>query len=218
MNGMTFHNQEEKSLRRQRTGCGRLLTIAAALLFATIQPVTAAGGADATAIAARVAALQAKMRAGDPVATFQLATLDYVGIGVIQDYIGAVNLLKEASTAGIGEADCELGFLYQTGSFAQGPPPSDPVQAAPWYQKAAARGDPWGEFALAGLYETGLGVKKDPKRATVLWAQASAQGVVADPKTFPLEQMQRHFYGLAFQLTGQEEWVDVVSRTAGGDN
>jgi TPR repeat protein len=218
VNTMMFAEPRKRPARCRRSSFGGAVTIATAILLTCLPPITASRGADASAIVAEVAALRTKVRSGDPMASFQLATLDYVGIGVIQDYIGAVNLLKAASAAGIGEAACELGFLYQTGSFAQGPPPSDPAQAAPWYQKSAALGDPWGEFALAALYENGLGLKKDTKQAALLLAEASAKGVVADPTTFPLEQMQRHFYGIAFQLTGQSDWVDVVSRTAGGDN
>jgi len=197
---------------------GKVLTVATIVFCADVLPLRVSQAADAAAIAAEIAALQAKGQAGDPMASFQLATLDYVGIGVIQDYVGAVNFLKQAAAGGIAAADCELGFLYQTGSFAQGPPPSDPVQAAPWYQKAAALGDPWGEFALAALYQAGQGLKKDTQHAAILFGQAAAQGVVVDPTTFPLQQMQRHFYSIAFQLTGQTEWVDVVSRPAGGDN
>ena len=63
-----------------------------------------------------------------------------------------------------------------------------------------------------------MGVKKDAQRAAQLFGQASAQGVTADPTTFPLEQLQRHFYGIAYNLTGTADWADVVSRAAGGDN
>ncbi len=161
-------------------------------------------------------ALQAAAGSGDSKAEFQLGTLDYVGLGVVQDYIGAARLLKTAAEAGNAEAACELGFLYQTGSFAQGPPPPDPADAAPWYQKAAAAGDAYGEFALAALYQAGQGVAKNPDKAASLFAQAAAQGVTADPTTFPLEQLQRHFYGIAYQVTGQTQWTDLVSRAAGG--
>jgi TPR repeat protein len=153
---------------------------------------------------------------GDVTAEFQLGTLDYVGIGVVQDYIGAADLLKQAALAGNAQAACELGFLYQTGSFAQGPPPPDPKDALPWYQKSAAAGDAYGEFGLAALYQTGQGVAKDPVKATALLAQAAAQGVKPDPSSFPLQQLQEHFYNIAYQVTGQTHWVDLVSIAAGG--
>lgn len=160
--------------------------------------------------------LQQQAAGGNATAEFQLATLEYVGIGVIQDYIGAADLLKQAALAGNAQAQCELGFLYQTGSFAQGPPPPDPKDALPWYQKSAALGDPYGEFALAAMLQRGQGVAADPVQAAALFAAAAAQGVKADPASFPLQQLQEHFYGIAYQLTGQTHWVDLVSVAAGG--
>jgi TPR repeat protein len=163
------------------------------------------------------AALQSQAQSGDATAQLQLGTLDYVGIGVVQDYIGAINLLKSAANAGNAEAACEAGFLYQTGSFAQGPPPPDPADALQWYQKSAAAGDACGEFGLGYLYQTGQGVKPDPVQAAAWFAKAAAQGMKPDPTTFPLQQIQQHFYALADQVTGVSGWVDTVSTQAGGD-
>jgi TPR repeat protein len=220
MNHMSCRFQGKQELQHGRglSACGWAAAVAIALCCTGLLPVSPARAADAAAIAAEVTALQTKVQAGDPTATFDLATLEYVGIGVVQDYIGAVDLLKQASAGGNAEAGCELGFLYQTGSFAQGPPPPDPAQAEPWYKTSAARGNPWGEFALAAFYRAGLGLKTERTRSAALFAQAAAQGVTADPTTFPLQQLQRHFYDIAYQLTGTTEWVDVVSRAAGGDN
>jgi len=162
------------------------------------------------------AALQLAAAQGDATSAFDLGTLDYVGIDVVQDYIGALALLKQAANAGNAEAACEEGFLYQTGSFAQGPPPPDPADAAPWYAKAAAAGNACGAFGLAALYQQGMGVAKDPAKAKALFAQAAAQGVRQDPRSFPLEQLQERFYAVAYQLTGQTQWVDTVSAKAGG--
>lgn len=163
-----------------------------------------------------IAGLKHDAASGDAMAEFRLATLDYVGIGVVQDYIGAADLLKQAALAGNAEAACELGFLYETGSFAQGPPPPDPKDAFPWFEKSAAAGDPYGEFGLAGLYQTGQGVAKDPVKAAALLAGAAAKGVKADPASFPLQQLQEHFYAIAYQVSGQTQWVDQVSIAAGG--
>jgi TPR repeat protein len=163
------------------------------------------------------APLQARAQSGDATAQFQLGTLDYVGLGVVQDYTGAATLLKQAAAAGNAQAQCELGFLYQTGSFAQGPPPPDPADALPWYEKSAAQGDKWGAFALAALYQSGgQGVKPDPTQAQSWFAKAAAQGLTPDPNSFPLEQLQEHFYAIAYQITGQTAWTDLVSAPAGG--
>ena len=162
------------------------------------------------------AALESRAQSGDATAAFDLGTLDYVGLGVVQDYIGAAAWLKKSALAGNGEAQCELGFLFQTGSFGQGPPPPDPKDAAPWYAQAAAQGNACGEFALGELYANGQGVAKDPAQAAILLAKAAAQGLSVDPSTFPLEQLQNRFYGVAYRLTGQSTWVDLVSKRAGG--
>ena len=162
------------------------------------------------------AALEAQAQSGDTTAAFNLGTLDYVGIGVVQDYIGAAAWLKKAATLGNEEAACELGFLYQTGSFGQGPPPPDPKDAVPWYAQAAAAGNACGEFALGALYLSGQGVTKDPVKAAALQAQAAAQGLPADPASFPLQQLQDRFYAVANRITGTTQWVDMVSQQAGG--
>jgi TPR repeat protein len=199
---MTFHAQRSATLRR--------LALALGLALPQLQPCRASQPSyDPTS-------LQHAAASGDVTAEFQLGTLDYVGLGVVQDYIGAANLLKQAAIAGNAEAQCELGFLYQTGSFAQGPPPPDPKDALPWYEKSAAQGNPYGEFALAEMLNNGQGVAKDPAKAATLFAQARAQGVAPDPSTIPLQQLQRHFYGIAYKLTGQTHWVDLVSTAAGG--
>ena len=192
-----------------------LLRFARLAMLAALLPLGAAR-ADGPQASFDPAALQALAQSGNANAEFQLGTIDYVGIGVVQDYIGAVTLLKQAGNAGNAEAMCEAGFLYQTGSFAQGPPPPDPADAAPWYAKAAAAGNACGEFALGALYQSGQGVPKDPVKAAALLAQAAAQGFTEDPSTFPLEQLQQRFYAAAYKVTGQTHWVDLVSVASGG--
>jgi TPR repeat protein len=162
------------------------------------------------------AALETRAQSGDAAAAFDLGTLDYVGLSVVQDYIGAVAWLKKSALAGNGDAQCELGFLYQTGSFGQGPPPPDPKDAVPWYAQAVAQGNVCGEFALGELYASGQGVPKDQAKATALLARAAAQGLAADPSVFPLQQLQQRFYAVAYKLTGERTWVDLVSIPAGG--
>jgi TPR repeat protein len=172
--------------------------------------------ADGTAASFDLSGLQQAAQSGDANAQFELGTLDYVGLGVVQDYIGALALLKQAANAGDAEAACEAGFLYQTGSFGQGPPPPDPKDAVIWYTKAANAKNPCGEFALAALYQSGTGVTADPTQAASLFAAAAAQGLAQDPSSFPLQQLQQRFYAVADKLTGQTQWVDLVSAAAGG--
>jgi TPR repeat protein len=172
--------------------------------------------ADGSSAGFDLAGLQQAAQSGDGNAKFELGTLEYVGLGVIQDYIGALALLRQAANAGDAEAACEAGFLYQTGSFAQGPPPPDPKDAVIWYTKAANAKNPCGEFALAALYQSGTGVTADPVQAASLFAAAAAQGLAQDPSSFPLQQLQQRFYADAYKTTGQTQWTDLVSAAAGG--
>lgn len=162
------------------------------------------------------APLQQAALAGDAGAEYRLGTLEYVGLGVIQDYAGALALLKQAASAGNADAACEVGFLYQTGSFGQGPPPPDPKGAVLWYSRAATAKNACGEFALAALYQSGSGVATSPAQAATLFAAAAAQGFSQDRSSFPLQQLQQYFYAEAYKITGQSRWVDLVSAAAGG--
>lgn len=170
----------------------------------------------ATAQNLDVAALRAQAASGDANAEFQLGTLLYVGLDVIQDYIGAADWLKRAADQGNADAQCELGFLFQTGSFAQGPPPPDPKSALPWYEKAAAQHNGCGNYALAHLYNTGIGVDADSDHAAKLFHLAQAEGFNAPAGAYPLQALQDHFYALAYQFAGSGAWSDTVSVKAGG--
>jgi TPR repeat protein len=146
--------------------------------------------------------LQTRAQSGDPDALYQLGTLSLAGLGVVQDYVAARKYLEQAATQGNAGAACELGLLYQTATYADGPP-VDLNQAAKWYGVSAAKGDAYGEFALAGLYQSGLGVAKDTDKAAELYAQAAAQGVRSDTATTPLDQLFQHFIRLASTISGQ---------------
>jgi len=200
------------SRRENRARLNRLSLYAGIAVLAAWSPARA----DAQPPGFDPTALEAQAQAGDATAAFNLGTLDYTGLGVVQDYIGAAAWLKKSALAGNAEAACELGFLYQTGSFGQGPPPPDPKDAAPWYAEAAAAGNACGAFALSALYASGQGVAKDPAKAAALAAKAASLGLPANPSSFPLQQLQQRFYAVAYQLTGQTAWVDTVSAPAGG--
>jgi TPR repeat protein len=187
-----------------------------AALFSAVVSIAPPAWADGAAAGFDPTQLQQQAQGGDAQAAFELGTIDYVGLGVVQDYVAALDLLKQSANAGNAEAACEVGFLYQTGSFAQGPPPPDPKDAAIWYTKAANAKNPCGEFALAALYQSGTGVTADSAQAATLFAAAAAQGFTQDSGSFPLQQLQQHFYAFAYKLTGQTQWVDLVSAAAGG--
>jgi hypothetical protein len=66
------------------------------------------------------------------------------------------------------------------------------------------------------LYQSGTGVAADPAKAAALFAAAAAQGFTRDSASFPLQQLQQRFYAVAYKLTGETQWVDLVSVPAGG--
>ena len=184
-----------------RNAFQRMILAAAGTSLAGVAVIGAALADDAPAARFDPAPLIARAGGGDQNAAFQLGTLYYTGIGVYQDYLAAVQWLTKSASAGNGDAACELGMLYQSGSYAD-TPPVNPVQAAHWYSEAAANGNGCGTFALAALYQDGEGLAKDPAKAAQLFAQAAPLGYVVDKTTFPLEQINRHFHAVAIALAG----------------
>lgn len=173
--------------------------------------------AQESAILDQIAAIEAKAKGGNAMAQYEYGTLAYTGLGLVQDYTGAAAWLEKSAKQGNAEAQCELGFLYQTGSFGQGPPPPDPKRAALWYEMAAKQNDACGAFALAALYRRGTGVEKNPFLAATFMGIATAGGFEPKPHVLPLQQLQNHFYAVAYQLTGGlAQWRDLVSASAGG--
>jgi len=66
-----------------------------------------------------------------------------------------------------------LGTLYEYG---RGTPASFP-DAASWYTRAAAAGDPEGKFRLAELYRAGRGVPQNLGQAQTLYREAAERGL-----------------------------------------
>ncbi|GAB0118956.1 tetratricopeptide repeat protein [Acidisoma sp. 7E03] len=199
--------------RRYRVPLLWLLILALAAYLLQLRPAPAQDDG----VAAQVADLSRRAAAGEARAQYEYGTLAYTGLGIIQDYAAAADWLRKAADQGYAAAQCELGFLYQTGSFAQGPPPPDPKQAVAWYEKAAKQNDACGAFALAALYRRGTGVEKNPVLAASLLAVATQGGLEPQPHVLPLQQLQDYFYGIAYQLTGGlTQWRDLVSAGAGG--
>lgn len=199
--------------KRPRVPILWLILIAAAFYLLELRPAPA----QQSDVLADVARIAAAAQAGNATAQYEYGTLAYTGIGVVQDYTGAVAWLEKSGRQGNAEAQCELGFLYQTGSIAQGPPPPDPKQGAVWYEMAAKQNNACGAFGLAALYRTGTGVEKNTVLAAAFAAIATAGGFEAQPHVLALQQLQDHFYAVAYQLTGGlAKWRDLVSADAGG--
>ncbi len=78
-----------------------------------------------------------------------------------QRYADALELLVPLADEGNGRAQNMLGVLYIEGWGVD----RDFGQGRQWYEKAAARGDPFAYFNLARLYARGIGVEQDCDKA-----------------------------------------------------
>jgi len=93
------------------------------------------------------------------------------GEGVEKNDLRAEQYLRGAAESGLAEAQAVMGFLYRdSGALA------DPVQAVSWLSKAVAQRYPAAYFPLSELYESGVGVARDVKKADELLLQAADFG------------------------------------------
>ncbi|MBF0462717.1 MAG: SEL1-like repeat protein [Magnetococcales bacterium] len=118
---------------------------------------------------------------GDAKAQYGLGRMLEKGIGVTQDYAGAVAWYRKAAEQGVATAQNQLGDLYRDGrGVAQ-----DYAEAVSWYRKAAEQGNAVAQASLGRLYKEGLGVPRDDDQAT-LWSRKAAG------QDNPKAQAQRH--------------------------
>ena len=81
-------------------------------------------------------------------------------------------LARDAAEAGDGEAQYVLGVFALSGKGTL----EDPIEAAKWFELAAAQGVAGAHERLGALYATGVGKPADPAQAVALFEQAVAQG------------------------------------------
>lgn len=105
-------------------------------------------------------------------AQYRLGTLYERGLGVDKDLARAGIWYERAAGKGNIKAMHNLAVV-SAGREAGGP---DYRSAAKWFEEAAAYGLSDSQFNLAVLFENGLGVDKDLKRAFINYALAAAKG------------------------------------------
>lgn len=93
------------------------------------------------------------------------------GEGVEKNDLRAEQYLRGAAESGLAEAQTVIGLLYRDSASL-----ADPVQAASWLGKAVAQRYPAAYFSLSDLYERGVGVARDVKKADELLLQAADFG------------------------------------------
>ena len=87
----------------------------------------------------------------------------------------ATDELRDKALADDVEAQLALADEYLFGRNR----PVNPVLAAYWYRKAAARGAAAGEYNLGCCYEHGWGVEKCRHEALILYSRAAERGLPA---------------------------------------
>lgn len=105
----------------------------------------------------------------------------YPGFLLLALLMGSASAQQIYPPYGLLVSDAELRFMSSMHSLAvdlelgRGAP-ADHARAAETYRKAAVLGFPFSQNNLARLYETGLGVPKDPVVAHVWYLLAAASG------------------------------------------
>jgi TPR repeat protein len=148
----------------------RVLILCAAL--ALVSPARAENAGDAAFTgkdyAQAVALWRADAEKGDAYSQFRLGIMYDVGMGVTKDEARSLAWLSKASEQGFDRAQVRMGRqLLMRGKQAE---------ATPYFQKAADRGNSWGEQGLAMAYYQGQGVPKDEQKAREWFQKAAAQG------------------------------------------
>lgn len=144
---------------------------------------------------AAVAALQRRADAGDPGAMYDMAIRLQVADGVPTDLGKALSLLNQSAEKGYAPAMLRLANMYsgtthvlfRDSKDSTRLPPSylgvqtDSAQAIRWYTRAGDAGSAMAWFALAMIYDEGVGVPKDAARAAEMYDKTAAVASAAAP-------------------------------------
>ena len=115
--------------------------------------------------------LETAAEKGDPIACYNLALL-LLTTGANADLLRAVDLLRTAAQAEIGDAQHALGALYLRGRGVT----RDTAEAGRWFFKAAGNGSTAGEVEYAILLFNGEGVPKNEALAARYFRHAASNG------------------------------------------
>jgi localization factor PodJL len=144
---------------------------------------------------------------------FVLASLFERGAGVPKDEGQARDLYRRAASAGHIRAMHNLGVLLSAQDT-----PQDYAEAAGWFTSAAAAGLADSQFNLALLYERGLGVQQDARKAYFWYQVASLAGDKEAARQ--ADRLKRHLPDAESQAASEQagSWrptVEQPSRLAG---
>lgn len=134
-----------------------------------LEPMEAPADADARP---SIEDLQARAKAGDREAWYELGA-DYItGERVAQDFALAAKAFTQAAKLGQVDAQFNLGVCYQNGDGV----PKSASQALHWFSQAADGGHPEGLYMLGMAYRSGSGVPQDLGASNALLLLARAKG------------------------------------------
>jgi localization factor PodJL len=141
---------------------------------------------------------------------FMLASLYEKGAGVPKDERRALELYRKAAQAGHARAMYNLAVLLSTHDTAQ-----DYSEAAAWFTRAATAGLADSQYNLAVLYERGLGVPQDERKA-YFWYVVAARGGDKDA-TLQAERLKRGLLASEAEAISEEagSWIPTAEETSG---
>lgn len=109
-----------------------------------------------------------KAEAGDAVAQFEIGSAYDAGYGAPRDPVQAERWYRAAATQGHVAAHNSLGRMFQAQKRYS--------DARAWFEKAARLGHPRAANSLGHLYDMGLGVPRDRRKALEIYMMASNLG------------------------------------------
>lgn len=119
--------------------------------------------------------IETKAFDGVPEAQHDLAAIYTAGHGgVTQNFDKASFWFREASDAGIANAQYNLGVLYHQGLGVN----QDLDTAMYWYREAAKNGHPEAEYNLGIAYIEGIGTEYNPQLAAAFFERAANNGIM----------------------------------------
>jgi Sel1 repeat len=151
------------------------------------------------------AALDARAKAGDPIAEFRLGILYAVGQGVPRDYARAASLLRASAESGFADAQYDYGTLCDKGLGVA----RDAAEAARWYAKAAQQGHAPAALNLGYAYARGVGVVRNLSEAARWFRLAAGAGQVN--AQFNLAYMYEQGAGVAKSQIEAYAWYSVAA-------
>lgn len=116
--------------------------------------------------------LNAKGKAGDADAIFELAMKYYNGDVVPEDKVKAVKLFQKAAEQRHSEAQCMLGICYYKSRGV----PENKSEAVKWLLKAAKQGNARAQFLVGWFNDIGYGVFEDKDEAIKWYRKSADQG------------------------------------------